>query len=397
MSVAQLWREFSSPKPLPYYSGTLRQFAKDVFPQFQWYRHVEILGEQLERVIAGDLKRLMTFEPPRHGKSLLQSRIFPAYALAKRPDWWIGVCSYEATLAQDFSRTARDYFQQVGGLIRDDSAAVNLWQTLKGGGMWAAGVGGPITGKGFNIGIIDDPIKNSEQAASSTIRNKHKSWYESTFFSRRNSGEAAILLTLTRWNEDDLAGWLLEREKDAPEAWQIVNLPAVLDNERTLFPVSCKVVKDWRSEGEALCPERFDAKEMENIRIKSGSRVWEALYQQRPAPDAGTIFKRDWWKFYTTPEFPLPDVPFLPALAYSLQSWDLSFKDTEGADFVSGQVWGLAGKQIFLLDRVNERMSFSAACSAIRTMSARHPKTAGKYIEDKANGPAVINALHREV
>jgi predicted phage terminase large subunit-like protein len=394
--ILRAWREFSSPRPEPYYNGNLRQFSREVFPQFKWFRHVEVLADKLEAVVADELKRLMTFEPPRHGKSLLQSRIFPAYALAKRPDWWLGLCSYEATLAQDFSRTAKDYFARGGGKMRDDSQAVNLWQTEKGGGMWASGVGGPITGRGANVGIIDDPLKNAQEAASETIRKKHKSWYESTFFTRLEP-DGAVLITLTRWHEDDLAGWLLEREKDDPERWDIVNLPALRDNERTLFPVTCNVTKDWRRDGQALCPERYDEKKLANIKRKVGARVWDALYQQRPAPDSGTIFKREWWQFYTIKSHPIKGVPFLPDLAYMIQSWDCSFKDTEGTDFVSGQVWGLEGARIYLLDRVNERMSFGATCDAIRTMTGKWPKVLGKYVEEKANGAAVINALHREI
>jgi predicted phage terminase large subunit-like protein len=395
-SLLRAWREFSGATPEPYYNGTLRQFASEVHPRFRWYRHIEVLAEQLEAVVSGQQKRLMTFEPPRHGKSLLKSRIFPAYALAKRPDWWLGVCSYEATLAQDFSRTARDNYLRVGGELRDDSTAVNLWQTARGGGLWASGVGGPITGKGFHVGCIDDPLKNAAEADSLVKRTSQKRWYESTFFTRAEP-DAAILLTMTRWHEDDLAGWLLSQELDEPERWTIVNLPAIKDGEGLIFPVTCTVVPDWRKAGEALCPERYDAPTLTKKMRVAGPRVAEALYQQRPSPDSGTIFKREWWKFWTTPDRPIPDVPTLPALDFSLQSWDMSFKDTDTSDYVSGQVWGLSGARLYLLDRVNERMSFSAACTAMRTISGKWPKTTGKYVEDAANGPAIINALQRDV
>jgi len=378
------------------FSGTLKQFTREVHPRFKWYRHVEVLGDRLERIVSGDLKRLMTFMPPRHGKSLLKSRIFPAYCLAKRPDWWVGLCSYEATLAQDFSRSARDHYQRVGGELRGDSTAVNLWQTASGGGLWASGVGGPITGKGFDVGAIDDPLKNSAEADSLVKRTGQKRWYESTFFTRAEP-DAAILLTMTRWHEDDLAGWLLSQESEEPERWEIVNLPAIKDGEGLIFPVTCTVVDDWRREGEALCPERYDAAALTKKMRVAGPRVAEALYQQRPAPDVGTIFRRDWWKFYTLPGYPIRDVPFLPALERQVQSWDLPFKDLETSDYVAGQVWGQTGPNFYLLDRINERLNFTATCQAMRTLSARWPKTHAKYIEDKANGPALISALHREV
>lgn len=395
-SLQRAWREFTGVRPEPYFTGTLKQFAHEVHPRFKWFRHIEILAEKLEAVVAGDIKRLMTFEPPRHGKSLLKSRIFPAYCLAKRPDWWVGVCSYEATLAQDFSRTARDNYLRVGGQLRDDSTAVNLWQTARGGGLWASGVGGPITGKGFNVGCIDDPLKNAAEADSSVKRASQKRWYESTFFTRAEP-DAAILLTMTRWHEDDLAGWLLSQELEEPEHWEILSFPAIMDNEGLVFPVTCAVTPDWRKPGEALCPERYNAETILKKMRVAGPRVAEALYQQRPSPDSGTIFKREWWKFYTTPEHPIRDCITVPTLDYSIQSWDMSFKDTDSSDYVSGQVWGLSGAKIFLLDRINERLSFSASCQAMRTMTAKWPDTMGKYIEAAANGHAIINALQRDV
>lgn len=380
----------------PRYTGTLRQFMREVNPKYRWYRHVDVLAESLEAVISGEIHRLMVFMPPRHGKSELISRGFPAYALARHPDRWIGLCSYEATLAQDFSRVARDHYERIGGQMRDDSRAVSLWQTLERGGMWAAGVGGPITGKGFHLGIIDDPIKNWEEAHSETIREKHKSWYESTFYTREEPGGAQIIIQ-TRWHEDDLSGWLLSREADAPQHWHIVNFEAIRDGDGIVFPVTCTVAPDDRAMGEPLCPERYTREKLLEIKARVGTTVWDALYQQRPSPAGGTVFKRDWWMFYTTVDHPIPGVPFLPALTRTIQSWDMSFKDGDDNDYVSGQVWGREGARFYLLDRVNERMSFTAACQAIKTMSAKHPKAIGKYIEDKANGPAIINALHRDM
>ncbi len=380
----------------PYYNGTLKQFATEVNPRFKWYRHVEILGELLEQVVSGDLKRLMIFEPPRHGKTLLASKIFPAYALAKRPEWWLGLCAYEATLAQDYSRIARDNYLRAGGELRGDSTAVNLWQTSRGGGLWASGVGGPITGRGFNIGCIDDPLKNSAEADSLVKRTSQQRWYESTFFTRAEPG-AAILLTMTRWHEADLAGWLLSQELEEPEHWTIVSLPAIKDDQGLTFPVTCNVIPDWRKDGEALCPERYDAEALTKIMRVAGPRVTEALYQQRPSPDSGTIFKREWWNYWTIPEFPIAGCITVPELDYQIQSWDMSFKDTDSSDYVSGQVWGLNGAKIFLLDRINERLSFSGSCIAMRTMSAKWPNSMGKYVEDKANGSAIINALTRDV
>ena len=385
---------------IPSFSGDLRQFMREANPRYRWYRHVEILGEALEAVAERQMGRLMVFMPPRHGKSELVSRVFPAYLLAKHPDRWVGLCSYESTLAQDFSRVARDAYLRTGGQMRTDSSAVHLWQTTQRGGMWAAGVGGPITGKGFHVGIIDDPLKNDEEAQSETIRQKHKSWYESTFVTREEP-EAAQIIVQTRWHEDDLSGWLLSRERDDlnddSERWHIVNFPAIAEETPAVFPVSCTVAPDWRQPGDALCPPRYDAAKLAKTQRRVGSRVWEALYQQRPTAAAGVIFKRKWWQFYTTREHPIPDVPTLPVMTRAIISWDMAFKDTDGSDYVSGQVWGREGVRFYLLDRIKERLSFTATCSAVLTMKGKWPSARGTYIEDKANGTAVMDKLSRTV
>lgn len=379
---------------------TLREFAQQVNPKYQWYRHCEVLAEALEKVVTGEITRLMVFMPPRHGKSELASRIFPAYYLRRHPDRWVGLNSYAADLAQTFSRTVREHYQQSGGTIRDDSAAVKHWETPEGGGMWAAGVGGPITGKGFHLGIIDDPIKNADEAASDVIREKQKDWYRSTFYTREEPSGAVVVIQ-TRWHEDDLAGWLLSLEaEDEPERWHVVNLAAVAEpaDERPVFPITCSVEPDWRQPGEPLCPERYDTPKLTKLQKRVGSYFFGALYQQRPTAMAGDVFKRAWWQFYTTSDCPIPGVAMLPeSLDRVIQSWDMTFKDTDETDFVSGQVWGRRATRFFLLDRVKERMSFTTACDAVETLSGKWPKARGKYIEDKANGPAIISALRRTV
>lgn len=378
------------------FTQSLTDFARSVNPRYRWFRHCAILGDALQRVADGEITRLMVFMPPRHGKSELVSRIFPAYYLRRHPHRWVGVCSYEATLAQDFSRTARDFFLRAGGTIRTDSAAVSLWQTPEVGGMWAAGVGGPITGKGFHLGIIDDPIKNAEEAASETIRAKHKSWYQSTFATREAplDEQPAIVVVQTRWHEDDLSGWLLEQEKYEAEGWHVVNFEALKSDDAPALPLSVTVEPDWRQPGEALCPERYDASALDKIRRRVGTYYWTALYSQRPAEAGGTVFQRGWWRYYQPEQAPR-------VFDRVICSWDLAFKDTDGSDYCAGQVWGSVGSRFYLLDRVRERMSFSAACAAVAGLQAKArawaPHGVATYVEDAANGPAVVNALVRSV
>uniref|UniRef100_A0A6M3XQ49 Putative terminase n=1 Tax=viral metagenome TaxID=1070528 RepID=A0A6M3XQ49_9ZZZZ len=267
-------------------------FAKIVNPKFLPYRHNIMLAEHLEAVVAGDINRLMVFEPPRHGKSEQVSRILPAYFLFKHPDKWVGLTSYGASLATGMSRNAKSNYARVAGRVKSKAGqerkdGVEEWQTMVGGGMWAAGVGGAMTGKGFHLGIVDDPIKNAEEAFSNTIREKQKEWWESTFYTRAEP-DAAIVLVQTRWHEEDLSGWLLEvMEKESPEHWTIINLPAIKDKHHYMWPVTCNIVPDWRRDGEALCPERYDVVALRRLMHGEGGYFAEALYQQRPSSVTG--------------------------------------------------------------------------------------------------------------
>ena len=367
-------------------TDTLQQFVTKTEPRYRWYPYCTQLATQLQRVADGAISRLMVFLPPRHGKSLLVSRRFPAYYLRRHPSRWVGLASYEATLAQDFSRSSRDAFVMDGGQLRGDSKAVDLWQTTQGGGMWAVGVGGPLTGKGGHCLIIDDPIKNDEEAASETIREKHKSWYDATF-STRLEPNGAIVVVQTRWNEDDLSGYLLAKEELEPEGWTILNLPAIAEKDGPTFPESCAVLPDWRKEGQALCPERYDEYTLAKIKNRVGSYFWSALYQQRPTPAEGGTIKRSWWKYYEeTPQ----DLTFI------CQSWDMAFKDTDTSDFVVGQVWGVKGPNAYLLDQVRGRMDFPTTVSAVRAMQAKWPKSNVTLVEDAANGVAVVQSLKQK-
>jgi predicted phage terminase large subunit-like protein len=368
---------------------SLVEFTNIVYPRYQWYTHSLKLASTLQRVADGELKRLMVFMPPRNGKSLLTSKIFSAYCLYRHPEKWVGLASYAAELAYTFSRSARDAYLQTGGVLRDDAYAVKNWENPYGGGLWAAGVGGPITGKGFSVGVLDDPLKNQEEAFSQTIRDKQKEWYKSTFYTR-GEPDAAIVIVLTRWHEDDLAGWLLdqERKEDEPEHWHIVNFEAIKEQNAIAFPATCTVEPDWRSPGEALCPERFPLSKLLKIAAKVGAYFWNALFQQRPSPATGNIFNRNHWQYWT-------ELPARPG--QWVLSVDASFKNKADSDFVAIQVWFKTDGRFYLVDQVRDRMSFTATVAAIRQMCNKHPKCAAKLVEDKANGSAVIDTLRLEI
>lgn len=190
---------------------SFREFVDIAYPRYKWYRHNQVLANALQRVADGALTRLMVFMPPRGGKSLLTSKLFPAYYLYRHPDRYIGLTAYSAELAYTFSRASRAAYRDNGGQIKGDAAAVKHWETPEGGGCWAAGVGGSATGKGFSLGLVDDPLKNAEEAFSDKIRAKQKEWYSSTFYTRAEPN-GAIIIIQTRLHQDDLAGWLLSEE-----------------------------------------------------------------------------------------------------------------------------------------------------------------------------------------
>ena len=214
---------------------SFREFVDKVYPKYKWYRHCEVLADVLQRVANGEINRLMIFMPPRHGKSQLTTKLFTAYYLYKHPDKWVGISAYAAELAYTFSRASRDAYREAGGELRADAQTMKHWESLEGGGVWASGVGGPITGKGFSLGCIDDPLKNHEEAFSDRIREQQKEWYSSTFYTRAES-DAAIILIMTRWHEDDLAGWLLSKSnQDNDEQWYVLSMPAISEDDGEEF------------------------------------------------------------------------------------------------------------------------------------------------------------------
>ena len=269
----------------------------------------------------------MVFMPPRHGKSEIVSRLFTAYFLRRNPQKFVGLSSYAADLAYTLSRNARENYRGSGGTFDGRATAVKQWETGEGGGMWAAGVGGPITGKGFDVGIIDDPLKNAEEADSATIREKQRDWYRSTFYTRAEP-DAAIIVIQTRWHDDDLSGWLLDSETDSddePERWHIVSMQAIKEGERE-FPPTCTVEPDTRDQGEALCAERYSVRRLDRIKARIGGYYWSALYQQTPRQREGNTFKRHWFDF----------VDEVPARAARVRWWDYASTASRSGDQTVG-------------------------------------------------------------
>ncbi len=349
----------------------------------KWERakHLALVCDKLDDVAKGKTKRLMIFMPPRHGKSMTVTKTFPSYFLGKNPNKRVIEVSYGEDLAQSFGASNRDKIMEFGQELF--SISVSQVQSKKtnwniedhDGGMISVGVGGGITGNGADLLIIDDPIKNREEAESPTYRKKLYDEYRSSILTRLHAG-AAIIIILTRWQEDDLAGTILK----TGEPWDIISLPALCDDEENDLL--------GRKEGEALWPEGgYDEEWMQDMKRSLGSYVFTSLYQQRPAPPEGGIIKRGWFKFYKQ----LPE-----GLMGYTQSWDCTFKDNKDSDFVVGQLWAKKGPDRYLITQIRGRMTFTETLQSIRLMSHRYPQSIRKLIEDKANGSAVIEVLKKE-
>ncbi len=372
-----------------------RSFVRKVAPRIQHYGHVLRLMSVLQRVADGELDRVMIFMPPRHGKSELASRLFTAYYLHRHPDHLVGLASYGASLAYTLSRSAREYFRAGGGELATEG--VEEWQTEQGGGMWAAGVGGPITGKGAHLLLVDDPVKNAEEAASPTFREKQKEWWKSTFYTRQEPG-AAIVVIQTRWHEDDLSGWLLAQEADVdaePERWHVLCMPAIAEPLPPL-PPTCTVEPDARPIGAPLCPERYPLPKLIRIEGKVGEEVWSALYQQRPQSAEGNIFQRTWWAEGRN-RYHLSHQPTRNKVMARWQFWDTALKDAASNDFaacVTIDLW--PDYRIAVRHILNERIQSAFLPTRIREQAERFNadgKLQGVIVEDKTSGTTAIQTV----
>lgn len=344
--------------------------------------HLVLLSNALKDAVEGRNPRMLVSMPPRHGKSELISFWFPLWFLAKFPDRKVILSSYEAEFAADWGARVRngviEYSSELNLELMGNTTARNNWKLTSGGGMVTAGAGGAITGKGAHCLIIDDPIKNSEEASSEIIREGLWNWFQTTAFTRIEPG-GFVVLVATRWHEDDLLGRLERagRTEDGLQ-WKILKYPALAEENDPL----------GRQLDEPLWPERYSRAALDTIRKGLSPYNWSALYQQRPTPEEGGGVKRRWWKHYKVPPAEFDVI---------IQSWDLAFKDLKASDFTVGQVWGRKGAEFYLLDQIRDRMNSVDVIAAIRAFTARHPKALGKLIEDKANGPAVIALLQKQV
>lgn len=292
-----------------------------------WQRapHLDILCEALHDVDAGKIRRLIVTMPPRHGKSEVISKGFPAWYLGRHPDDEVILVSYGAELAEDFSRINREKIREYGDEIfgiqlSQDSAAVGRWG-IDGhrGGLIAAGVNGPLTGRGAKIAIIDDPVKSAAEANSATYRRHTLEWYQTVLRTRLAPG-GAIILVQTRWHKNDLAGWLIESSVSGGEQWTVINMPAIAEENDPL----------GRSVGDALWPTRYPIEYLQSTRATMTPYQWSALYQQRPIDVVGALWNYDMISAWRLPSLSLQEL--YPRLSRIVVSIDPAVTSNENSD-----------------------------------------------------------------
>lgn len=379
---------------------TLHELARDVvgkeyIPRLHTDVLMDALARAVERADRGEDTKLIISMPPGAGKSMTASVVFPLWLLLNRPDWEIGLVSAEASLATKFSGDVQREYDERSH--RPRRGGVTDWKIdgPERGGIIARGIKGSMSGRRLRVAIIDDPIRNMEDAYSQKVRDTAWSVWQSVIKPRMRPG-SIILSIATRWHDDDLNGRLL-REDD----WEQIVIPAIAETDDQLGrPVGEPLLSVQQEETLDQALARWEA-----IKVAVGAAIFNALYQQHPGDLEGSVFKLDWWRFYTDDELPPAD--------QIITAWDLTFgagatpagRTTTTAarsgkttgDYCVGQAWQRTGNQYFLLDMVRFRGGFTEQLNRMRTFIGRYPDAIAHVVEKAANGAAAIETLQKEL
>ena len=383
----------------------IRKMAPKVVDGFKMGRHIEVIANELQNVVDGKTKRLMVFLPPRSSKSVICSKLFPAWYIGRNPKHEIMTISHSDQLASDFGRSVRDIvgdaeFGSVftGVDLRQDVRASGKWMTNKNGSYYAAGVRSQIAGRGAHIAILDDAM-SEEDAISPAGRKYIKEWWPSGLRTRLMPNGSIIIIN-TRYHHDDLCGWLLRQEEkmDIPfsKRWNVIKIPAWLDRHSAKLldlPEGSSYFPEWK-------PREILELDEEEIRATNGSRYWESLYMQNPTPDEGGIIKKSWLNWWEAPEPPRCD--------FIIQTYDTAFSTKTTADNSVIQTWGIFNSldtselngvekvvtNLILLGNVKGRFEYPD----LRRMAAseyRKHRPDVCIVEKKASGQSLIQDMRK--
>ena len=380
----------------------IAMFAPTLVPDWLMGRHIHVIADKLQKVESGEIKRLMVFLPPRSSKSVICSKLFPAWYVGRHPQHEILTVSHSDQLASDFGRSVRDLvnydlfntvFPDVQ--LRSDVRAAGKWKTNQGGTYYAAGVRSQIAGRGAHVAILDD-VMSEEDSFSETGRRYVKEWYPSGLRTRIMPNGSIVIIN-TRYHEDDLCGWLLRQESqiELENKWEVIKIPAWVDEPSSKLlnlPVGSSYFPEWK-------PSEILKNDEEEIKASNGSRYWESLYMQNPVPDTGGIIKKKWiqWWDYDEP----------PACDYIIQTYDTAFSTKTTADFSVIQTWGIfehmetdsTGREnwvsnLILLGNEKGRFDYPALRMKAQELYDYH-KPDVCIIEKKASGQSLIQDLRR--
>lgn len=406
--------------------------ALELDPSFRRRAHLDYLGERVAEAVRdveiGRNRMLAVSMPPRAGKSTLLSFYTPVWLLRRHPEWSIITASYDAGLTSGWARDIRTLIEhrpELGIALAHDNGAQSSWKTEEGGGMYATSVRGSMTGRGARVLVIDDPVKDFIEAHSASYRQSIWDWWLSVAQTRLEP-PYLVLVVMTRWHEDDFVGRLLNPDIEGnPKDWEVISLPAIADSLTDVLgreggqPLISPVIEETADQARTR---------WESTRTAVGSYTFESMYQQHPAPSQGEIFDTTWWRFWTTnpgsatedgrvvyldPEdarytakggTPLVGDSSSVAASESgrwIDSWDMTFKGVDSSDYVVGQRWLRRGPYRYLLSQRRGRWSFTETLAQMGAWS--DPETAWgsrvheRIVEDKANGPAVIDVMRRKL
>jgi predicted phage terminase large subunit-like protein len=391
--VNALWEAILKEKAERNLSEFIKQAWQVIEPGTPYVEnwHIDLISEYLQAVDNSEILRLIINIPPRHMKSIQTTVCYPAWSWIKKPGKRFIKVSYSDSLSRKHNVLCRDiirspWYQKNWGdrfKIKDDVDRQDEFKNNHHGMMFSTSVGGRLTGEGGDVIIVDDP-QNPLMANSATEREASIAFFRNTLQTRLDDPKkGAIIVIMQRLHENDLTGYILSEQL----GYEHVCLPAEAP-ERTIihFPISGREI--IREKGDLLNPQRFDKETLEGLKKSMGSAQYAGQFQQTPAPAEGLIFKREWLgNFFKA----------APHQSMLIQSWDMPFTKSEGSAKCAGLIMGRSGSDIYIHDLVNDKMSFTESVAAVRTLTGKWPKARAKVIENKANGPAIVDLLKKEI
>ena len=376
---ALLANQYGEKKKQDTIQNDFLSFVKHVWPDFVEGKHHKRIADKFNKLASGEIKRLIINMPPRHTKSEFGSYLLPAWMVGRNPKLKIIQSTNTTELSVRFGRKAKalidspEYQKVFNTKLREDSQAAGKWETAQGGEYYAAGVGSAITGRGADLLIIDDPHSEQDAMNSQALERTYE-WYTSGPRQRLQPG-GSIIVIMTRWNEKDLTGRLLNAQKEVKaDQWEIVEFPAILPS------------------GKPVWPEYWDVKDLESVKASIPLSKWNAQYMQNPTSEEGALIKREWWRAWEEDE--------LPPLQHVIQSYDTAFMKKQTADYSAITTWGVfrpdedSPPNLILIDSLKGRYEFPELRRiALEQYGYWNPETV--IIESKASGLPLTYELRK--